>query len=303
MNSARKGCFKCGNCASIRSLSLLCTGSVLTTEIFLIVSTVGHHADSCTATERLCYNCRQPGHESAACPSPRSVSAKQCYSCGGVGHIQVDCPTLRIQSMNTSGAQKCYVSGSLIYLRVILMNLTALWSPWTHFSLLPCCHWWPAQRAHWSPCSPTGVGAREVLPLRRIKSLFEVCTFFIIDGMFAVPMTVQGLHGPSWDNRRRSASCPDLRAFHQQEQNLLQMPSGGTRKHPTSSSSLSHIQHRHIDCPGMPPTRGWSLLAPLVSINIHPGAVSRTRLSRLAPATREIMIKNERVAVIYVRAC
>jgi len=85
MNSVRKGCFKCGN--------------------------LGHHADSCTATERLCYNCRQPGHQSSACPSPRSASAKQCYSCGGVGHIQVDCPTLRIQSMNAGGAQKCYHCG------------------------------------------------------------------------------------------------------------------------------------------------------------------------------------------------
>ena len=94
-------------------ISLSCAGSALTIDVLLIVSIVGHHADSCTATERLCYNCRQPGHESAACPSPRSVSAKQCYSCGGVGHIQADCPTLRIQSMNTGGVQKCYVSLSL----------------------------------------------------------------------------------------------------------------------------------------------------------------------------------------------
>jgi cellular nucleic acid-binding protein len=116
MNSARKGCFKCGNCTSLGSLSFSCAGSVLTINMSLIVPIVGHHADSCTATERLCYNCRQPGHESAACPSPRSVSAKQCYSCGGVGHIQADCPTLRIQSMNAGGVQnqKCYVSLSLI---------------------------------------------------------------------------------------------------------------------------------------------------------------------------------------------
>jgi len=95
-------------------LNFSCAGSVLTIDMFLLVSIVGHHAESCTATERLCYNCRQPGHESAACPSPRSVSAKQCYSCGGVGHIQADCPTLRIQGMNAGGAQKCYVSLSLI---------------------------------------------------------------------------------------------------------------------------------------------------------------------------------------------
>ncbi|KIK65301.1 hypothetical protein GYMLUDRAFT_239846 [Collybiopsis luxurians FD-317 M1] len=71
---SRKGCFKCGN--------------------------LGHIAENCSSEQRLCYNCRQPGHESSACPSPRSVSAKQCYSCGGVGHIQAECPSLRIQQGN-----------------------------------------------------------------------------------------------------------------------------------------------------------------------------------------------------------
>ncbi|KAI0677223.1 hypothetical protein C8Q78DRAFT_76745 [Trametes maxima] len=70
--------------------------------------TVGHIAENCSSEQRLCYNCRQPGHESAACPSPRSVAAKQCYSCGGVGHIQAECPSLRLQN---SGS-KCYVSYS-----------------------------------------------------------------------------------------------------------------------------------------------------------------------------------------------
>lgn len=67
---------------------------------------VGHIAENCTSEQRLCYNCRQPGHESAACPSPRTVAAKQCYSCGGVGHIQAECPSLRVQA---GGGQKCYV--------------------------------------------------------------------------------------------------------------------------------------------------------------------------------------------------
>ncbi|KAH9833653.1 uncharacterized protein C8Q71DRAFT_771935 [Rhodofomes roseus] len=76
---SRKGCFKCGN--------------------------LGHIAENCTSEQRLCYNCRQPGHESSACPQPRSVAAKQCYSCGGVGHIQAECPSLRVQG----SGQKCYV--------------------------------------------------------------------------------------------------------------------------------------------------------------------------------------------------
>ncbi|KAJ7638780.1 hypothetical protein FB45DRAFT_976853 [Roridomyces roridus] len=71
---------------------------------------VGHLAEGCTASERLCYNCRQPGHESSSCPSPRSVSAKQCYSCGGVGHIVPECPSLRIQQQG-GGGQKCYNCG------------------------------------------------------------------------------------------------------------------------------------------------------------------------------------------------
>ncbi|KAI0722332.1 hypothetical protein C8T65DRAFT_628990 [Cerioporus squamosus] len=77
---SRKGCFKCGN--------------------------LGHIAENCSSEQRLCYNCRQPGHESAACPQPRSVAAKQCYSCGGVGHIQAECPSLKQNS-----GQKCYNCG------------------------------------------------------------------------------------------------------------------------------------------------------------------------------------------------
>ena len=80
---SRKGCFKCGN--------------------------LGHIAENCSSEQRLCYNCRQPGHESSACPSPRTVAAKQCYTCGGVGHIQADCPSLRLQQQN--GNQKCYNCG------------------------------------------------------------------------------------------------------------------------------------------------------------------------------------------------
>ncbi|KAJ7667992.1 hypothetical protein DFH06DRAFT_1184175 [Mycena polygramma] len=66
--------------------------------------------EPCSSDQRLCYNCRQPGHESSACPSPRTVSAKQ--SCGGVGHIQAECPSLRIQQQaGGGGGQKCYNCG------------------------------------------------------------------------------------------------------------------------------------------------------------------------------------------------
>lgn len=97
---SRKGCFKCGN----RALHISFADCMNSDEC----QSVGHIAEACSSEQRLCYNCRQPGHESAACPQPRSVAAKQCYSCGGVGHIQAECPSLRVQGAN----QKCYVSVS-----------------------------------------------------------------------------------------------------------------------------------------------------------------------------------------------
>jgi hypothetical protein len=98
---------------------------------------VGHIAENCSSEQRLCYNCRQPGHESSACPSPRSVSAKQCYSCGGVGHIQAECPSLRVQN---GGNQKCYVSSTVISLIISVDGVGAeLWPLWTYRTYLSQC--------------------------------------------------------------------------------------------------------------------------------------------------------------------
>ncbi|KAH8989743.1 hypothetical protein EDB92DRAFT_1867478 [Lactarius akahatsu] len=91
-NVSKKGCFKCGN--------------------------LGHIAENCTSQDRLCYNCRKPGHESSACPEPRTVAAKQCYSCGGIGHIQAECPTLRLQGSN----QKCYNCGHFGHIARVCPN-------------------------------------------------------------------------------------------------------------------------------------------------------------------------------------
>lgn len=99
MSLSRRACYKCGN--------------------------VGHYAEVCSSSERLCYNCesavllallmtshpltitkgKQPGHESNQCPLPRSTEAKQCYHCQGLGHVQADCPTLRLTG---AGSNRCY---------------------------------------------------------------------------------------------------------------------------------------------------------------------------------------------------
>lgn len=50
---------------------------------------VGHLAENCSSTERLCFNCGKGGHESSACPDPRTAEQKSCYLCLGKGHIKV----------------------------------------------------------------------------------------------------------------------------------------------------------------------------------------------------------------------
>ncbi|KAM7223041.1 hypothetical protein V8F06_001597 [Rhypophila decipiens] len=103
---SRRACYKCGE--------------------------LGHHAETCKETERLCYNCmspsnslvsfvevfgplthetgKQPSHESSNCPLPRTTEQKQCYSCQGMGHVQADCPTLRLNGASPAN-RTCYNCG------------------------------------------------------------------------------------------------------------------------------------------------------------------------------------------------
>lgn len=158
--SSRKGCYRCGNSCEKFHLSSLYK---------LNPFAVGHIAENCSSEQRLCYNCRQPGHESSACPSPRSVSAKQCYSCGGVGHIQAECPSLRVQN---NGNQKCYVSDLFhAFCDFAYAAGIELWPLWPHRAYLSQCRWgsrnricvsstssWTcSQHVHSTPC--------EMLPL------------------------------------------------------------------------------------------------------------------------------------------
>ncbi|KAK9237753.1 zinc knuckle protein [Lipomyces kononenkoae] len=83
----------------------------------------GHFAEVCSSPERLCYNCKQPGHESNVCPHPRTTETKQCYHCQGLGHVQADCPTLRMTGALITG--RCYSCGQPGHVARNCMNLVA----------------------------------------------------------------------------------------------------------------------------------------------------------------------------------
>lgn len=128
---------------------------------------VGHIAENCTSAERLCYNCRQPGHESTACPSPRTVATKQCYSCGGVGHIQAECPNLKL----AGGGQKCYVSSRPRLTRSspdrVFWNGPELWAVRTYCARV---HWWCRWLCHagasaWQGTEHVNAPSHQVLPM------------------------------------------------------------------------------------------------------------------------------------------
>ncbi|KAG2174946.1 hypothetical protein INT43_006008 [Umbelopsis isabellina] len=99
----RRTCFKCGNGKW--------TIQHNTETLSFIINLAGHFAESCPEPEKLCYNCKKPGHQSTDCTEPKSVQSKQCYTCGGVGHIQADCPSVgRIPAPN-AGTGRCFTCG------------------------------------------------------------------------------------------------------------------------------------------------------------------------------------------------
>ncbi|KAI0694982.1 hypothetical protein C8T65DRAFT_584740, partial [Cerioporus squamosus] len=50
-----------------------------------------HSASACTSQDKLCFNCRQPGHQSKACTKPRGVLNRTCGGCGERGHVADNC--------------------------------------------------------------------------------------------------------------------------------------------------------------------------------------------------------------------
>ena len=50
---------------------------------------------------RVCWKCREPGHQHSSCKKPRVVSMtrKQCIICKIRGHIADDCPTEKLKSL------------------------------------------------------------------------------------------------------------------------------------------------------------------------------------------------------------
>ncbi|GAV28261.1 hypothetical protein PMKS-001731 [Pichia membranifaciens] len=62
-------------------------------------------AEDCDQAERLCYNCKQPNHESKDCPLPKQTVQKQCYNCKEIGHVQSEC------SLPVRSSQRCYTCG------------------------------------------------------------------------------------------------------------------------------------------------------------------------------------------------
>ena len=68
---------------------------------FTIVA-ADHIATDCTSKDRLCFNCRQPGHESRACPKPRGVLNRKCGGCGEKGHVADDCEHREVGAVGPS---------------------------------------------------------------------------------------------------------------------------------------------------------------------------------------------------------
>jgi hypothetical protein len=46
---------------------------------FFTASSTDTFAEVCSSSERLCYNCKQPGHESNGCPHPRTTESTSSF--------------------------------------------------------------------------------------------------------------------------------------------------------------------------------------------------------------------------------
>ena len=70
----------------------------------MLTISVEHLAQGCPQEERLCYNCKKPGHESNACTLPRTSANQQCYQCQEMGHVKADCPGAKTERETLSSS-------------------------------------------------------------------------------------------------------------------------------------------------------------------------------------------------------
>ena len=153
-------------------------------------SPVGHIAENCSSDQRLCYNCRQPGHESSACPSPRTVAAKQVRASDDsmIGPIHltlcsvtlaavwaISRPNVPVFELITQDATFVAITPSRFRPDSGLIELWCLRAHcsvvllrfcWNEFCI-PCSASWPRPECfHFA--------SRKMLPLRRPKSYGKV---------------------------------------------------------------------------------------------------------------------------------
>ena len=86
-----KKCYQCGDSKFLLLARLQCSTNSATW-------LDGHDRRDCTYDERVCFNCKKPGHQLRGCPMPRATSRK-CFNCGQTGHMRAQCPL-----------RSCYVS-------------------------------------------------------------------------------------------------------------------------------------------------------------------------------------------------
>ena len=85
-NRTANRCSKCGDGACLKhSPTAVCSNPSLL---------AGHTTSQCSLEHRICFQCREPGHESTHCPL--RYRDRTCGGCGQKGHISQGCPNREV---------------------------------------------------------------------------------------------------------------------------------------------------------------------------------------------------------------